>query len=130
MTEHMALALTAQACKNVHVPDLLANELCRACLVLPLAEKQLAQERVQGLLLTTKLLAATCVLLLQRADEPLQYEHGALGRVLLGGRCNEHGGMFGPVRGEFRERLGGENKGGRRHGRKVAIERGYGLRRH
>jgi hypothetical protein len=90
MTEHIALANRAQAYHSVPVPDLLTDELCRACLVLPLAQEQLTQERVQGLLLATKLLAATGVLLLERADEPLHHEHGTLGRVLLCGRCDEY----------------------------------------
>jgi hypothetical protein len=128
MTEHMALAPTTQNCRHNHIPDLLANELCRANRVLPFAQEQLAQEGVQRLLLTTELLAATGVLLLQCADEPLQHEHGALGRVFLGGGCDEYGGVLGPVRRELGERLGGENEGGRGHGRKVAIERGYGLK--
>jgi hypothetical protein len=122
MTGHMKLASITQNCKHSRVPDLLANELCRADRVLPFAQEQLAQEGVQRLLLATELLAATGVLLLQCADEPLQHEHGALGRVFFGSGCDEYGGVLGPVRRELGERLGGEDEGGRRHGRKVAIE--------
>lgn len=124
MTAHVALASCAQTYQIMSVPDLLTDELCRACLVLPLAQEQLAQERVQGLLLAAKLLTATGVLLLEGADEPLQDEHGTLGRVLLCGGCDKYGGVFGPVRRELGERLGGENEGRRRHGREVAIEGG------
>jgi hypothetical protein len=124
MTEHVALANRAQAYRSVPVPDLFADELCRACLVLPLAQEQLTQERVKGLLLAAKLLAATGVLLLERADEPLHHEHGTFGRVLLSGRCDEYGRVFCPVRREFGERLGGEDEGRRRHRREVAIEGG------
>ena len=42
MTERVALAIIAQAYHRASVPDLLADELRRACLVLPLAQEQLA----------------------------------------------------------------------------------------
>jgi hypothetical protein len=97
MTEHMTSAPIAQTYHRVVVPDLLADELCRACLILPLAQEQLAQEGIQRLLFATKLLTATRVLLLECADEPLQDEHGALGRVFLGGWRDKNGGVLGPV---------------------------------
>jgi hypothetical protein len=127
MAERIALAPAHYAYRILRVPDLLADELRCACLVLPLAQKQLAQERVQRLLLASQFLAATRVLLLQRADEPLKHQQSALRGVLLGGGCDEYGGVFGPVRRELGERLGGEDEGRRRHGREVAIERGNRL---
>lgn len=109
-------------CLQDFIPDLLADELCGACLVLPLAQKQLAQEGVQGLLLTTQLLTSAGVLLLQCAQKPLEHERSASGRILLGGGRNEYGGMFGPVGGELGERRRGQNEGGRGHSREIAIE--------
>lgn len=53
--------------------DLLAHQLCASRLILPPAEEQLAQEWIQGLLLTAQILIPTAVLLLQRAEEPGQY---------------------------------------------------------
>jgi hypothetical protein len=53
MTEHLALASAAHAYRMAPVPDLLANELCLTSLILPLAQEQFAQERVQRLLLAT-----------------------------------------------------------------------------
>jgi hypothetical protein len=109
-------------CLEDSIPDLLANELCGTCLVLPLAQEQLAQEGVQGLLLTTQLLTSAGILLLQRAQEPLQYERSASGRVLLGGGRDEYGGMFGPVGRELGERCRRKNEGRRGHSREIAIE--------
>jgi hypothetical protein len=97
MTEHVTLAPNAQTYHEAVVPDLLTDKLCRTCLVLPLAQEQLAQEGVQGLLFATEFLTATRVLLLECADEPLQDEHGALGRVFLGGWRDENRGMLSPV---------------------------------
>lgn len=104
------------------IPDLLADELCGTCLVLPLAQKQLSQKGVQGLLLTTQLLTSAGVLLFQCAQEPLQYERSASSRVLLGGGRDEYGRMFGPVGGELGERCRGKNESGRGHSREIAIE--------
>jgi hypothetical protein len=96
-------------CLEDFIPDLFANELCSTCLVLPLAQEQLAQKRVEGLLLTAQLLTSTGVLLLQCAQEPLHYERSASSRVLLGGGRDEYGGVFGPVGGELGERRCGKN---------------------
>lgn len=79
------------------IPDLLTDELSSAGIVLPLAEEELAEERVQRLLLVAILFAAAGVLLLQCAEEPLENEQGALGRVGLFGRRSEDIGMFTPV---------------------------------
>ena len=54
-------------------PDLLRHKLRCASLILPLPKEQFAQERVQRLLLISKLLTPTCILLFQRTQEPLQY---------------------------------------------------------
>lgn len=101
--------------------------MCGACLVFPLAQKELTQEGVQGLLLTSQLLASAGILLLQCAQEPLENERGASRRVLLGGGRDEYGGVFSPVRGELGKRCGGEDEGGRSHGREIAIEGCDGL---
>jgi hypothetical protein len=97
MTERIALAEQNATYQKAVVPNLLTDELCRACLILPLAQEQLSQKWVERLLLASKLLAATGILLLQCADEPLQYQHGTLGRVFLCGGCDEYGGVFSPV---------------------------------
>lgn len=108
--------------RRVIVPDLLADELRGACLVFPSAQEQLAQERVQRLLLATQLLASAGVLLLQCAQKPLEDKRGAPGRVLLGGGRNEYRGVFSPVRRELGEGCRGENECGRGHGREIAVE--------
>jgi hypothetical protein len=97
MTDHIRLANVLKLYPHNAVPDLLADELCRACLVFPFAEEQLAQEGVQGLLLAAKLLAATRILLLECANKPLHNKHGPLGRVFLRSGCDEDGGVLGPV---------------------------------
>lgn len=109
-------------CLEDFLPDLLADKLCGTCLILPLAQEQLAQERVQRLLLTAQLLASAGVLLLQCAEKPLQNECSASGGILLGSWCNEYGGVFCPVRGELGERGRRENERRRGHGGEIAIE--------
>ena len=109
------------------VPDLLTDQARLARLILPLAKEQLAQERVQGLLLAAQLLASAGILLLEGAEKPLQHQHASLRWVFLGGGGDEDGGVLGPVRGEFNKRGGGEDEGRRSHGRQVAIEGGDGL---
>ena len=63
---------------ELYTPDLLTDELSGTGLVNPLAQEQLTQERVEGLLLTTELFVTRGVLLLEGAQEPLQDEHAAL----------------------------------------------------
>ena len=63
---------------ELYTPDLLTDELSGTGLVNPLAQEQLTQERVEGLLLATELLVTRGVLLLEGAQEPLQDEHAAL----------------------------------------------------
>lgn len=53
-------------------PHLLADQSCDTCLILPLAQEQFTQERIQGLLLTPQSIATTAVLLLERAEEPFR----------------------------------------------------------
>ena len=67
----------------MYAPNLLTDELSGAGLVNPLAQEQLAQEGVEGLLLATELLVARGVLLLEGAQEPLEDEHAALLLVFL-----------------------------------------------
>lgn len=69
---------------ELYTPDLLTDELGGAGLVNPLAQEQLAEERVEGLLLATELLVTRGVLLLEGAQEPLEDEHAAL--LLVGFR--------------------------------------------
>lgn len=112
---------------NLYVPDLLANEFRGAGIVLPLAQEQLAQEWVQGLLLVAVLLAAAGVLLLQGGEEPLEHQHGTLLRVgLLCGR-GEDGRVLAPVGAELGQ--GGSGEDERRGGQagEVAVEGGDGL---
>lgn len=110
-----------------HSPHLLADKLGGAGCVLPRAEEQLAQERVQGLLLVAVLLAAAGVLLLERGQEPLEHKQGALGRVLFGGRGDEERRVFAPVRAELGQARAREDKGRCRKGREVAVEGCDGL---
>lgn len=67
----------------MYTPDLLTDELSGASLIDPLAQEQLAQEGVEGLLLTAELLVTRGVLLLEGAQEPLEDEHAALLLVLF-----------------------------------------------
>jgi hypothetical protein len=64
--------------EELYTPDLLTDELGGAGLVDPLAQEQLAEERVEGLLLATELLVTRGILLLESAQEPLEDEHAAL----------------------------------------------------
>lgn len=52
------------------LPDLLAHEFCAPTLVFPVSQEELAQERIQRFLLTTKFLVSTAVLLLQGTEKP------------------------------------------------------------
>jgi hypothetical protein len=63
---------------QLYTPDLLTNELGGAGLVDPLAQEQLAEERVERLLLATELLVTRSVLLLEGAQEPFEDEHATL----------------------------------------------------
>lgn len=68
---------------DVYTPDLLTDELSGAGLIDPLAQEQLTQEGVEGLLLATEFLVTRGVLLLESAQEPLEDEHAALLLVLF-----------------------------------------------
>lgn len=86
--------------KNANSPNLLRDQLGvanLAGLVLPRAQEQLTQERVQRLLLTSQLLAAGAVLLLQCGQEPLQNQQRTLFGVLFFRWRNKELGVFGPV---------------------------------
>lgn len=82
-----------------NVPDLLTDQLCLASLgiTLPLTNEQLTKEGVQRLLLATKLLTTTAVLLVQSSQEPFEDKKGPLLRIRLLGGGHEHVGVFGPV---------------------------------
>lgn len=74
---------------DVYTPDLLTDELSGASVVNPLAQEQLTQEGVEGLLLATELLVTRGVLLLKGAQEPLEDEHAALLLVLFRGGSDQ-----------------------------------------
>lgn len=79
------------------LPDLLADQLRSTSIVLPLAQEQLAQERVKRFLLVAILFTSAGVLLLQGRKEPLQHQHGSLGSIGLFCWRREYGGVLGPV---------------------------------
>lgn len=109
------------------LPNLLADELRGAGLVLPFSEEELAEEGVEGLLLVAVLLGAGGVLLLEGGDEPLGDEQGALAGVGLLRGGGEDGGVLAPVGGELCQGGGGEDEGRRGQGGEVAVEGGDGL---
>ncbi|KAK1238891.1 hypothetical protein MKX08_005952 [Trichoderma sp. CBMAI-0020] len=78
----------------------------------PAAEEELAEERVEGLLLVAELLAARAVLVLERGEEPLEHEHGTLSRMGLVRSKDKDGRVGSPVGGELSEGLGEEDEGG------------------
>jgi hypothetical protein len=112
------------------LPDLLADQLRGSCLIHPSAKKQFTQERIQRLLLTTQVLVATTVLLLQSTQKPNQDEECALSRVLFLDRCDEDGGVFSPVAGVFDEGDAAEDEGWCCEGGEIARKGGDGLLRH
>lgn len=89
---------------------MLRNELGLAHVIYPLSEEQFTQKWVQGLLLITKLVATASILLLQRAQEPLQNQESTLLRILFLCRCAEYAWVLSPIRGELSEGCRGENK--------------------
>jgi len=52
-------------------PDLLADELGNALVVLPLSQEQLSEEWIEGLLFVAILFASAGILLFQCCQEPL-----------------------------------------------------------
>ena len=76
---------------------MLADHLGQASIVLPLAQEQLPEERIQGFLLIAILLASAGVLLLEGGQEPFEYEERSLGRISFLGWRREHGGVLCPV---------------------------------
>ena len=99
-------------------------DFARIAIIGPVAEKELAEERVQRLLLTAQLFTAGTVLLAKSAQEPFHDQ----GRTLLGagflGRGDEQVGMFGPVGRIFDQAGGGEDKRGSGKGPEISIEGG------
>ncbi len=89
---------------NGHEPDLLRYELCCTSFILPLSKEQFAQERVQRLLLISELLTSTGILLLQRAQEPLQHQQCPFLWILLLRRGDKNARMLCPVRRELYQR--------------------------
>src|SRR6266536_6311313 len=97
-------------------PDLLRNQLRSPSSINQFSQEELSQKGIQWLLLITKLITATSILLLQCAQKPLQNQECALLRIFLCCWRDEDGGVFCPVRGELGERGGGEDEwwGGQR----------------
>jgi hypothetical protein len=112
---------------HANTPDLLTDQLGSPGLINPLAQEQLAQERVERLLLATQLLVTRRVLLLQGAKEPFEHKHAALLLVLLSCGCNQDGWHFGPVRRELGQRRGGQDESWGGEGGEIAIEGCYRL---
>lgn len=103
-------------CDRRVMRDLLADEGGCAALVFPFAEEELAEERVQGLLLAAEFFVTTGVLLFEGAEEPFEHEQHSFLRVLLGGGGDKEVGHLSPVRREFGEGGGGEDESGSGHG--------------
>ncbi len=101
------------------LPHLLRHQVRDAARVFPLPEEELAEERIQRLLLAAELLVPAAVLLPQRAEEPLQHEQRALRRLRLRGRRNEEGRVLSPVRRVLRQRRRRQNERRRSQGRQV-----------
>lgn len=95
------------------VPDLFTDQgsLPYFRVTHPFADKQLSQERVQRLLLTTELLTTAAVLLAQCAEEPLENQQSTLRGIGLLSWCHEEGGVFGPVGGILGERGSRQDEG-------------------
>lgn len=106
-------------------PYLLANKPCLSniAVILPLPQKQLAQEWVQRFLLAAQLLAAAAILLMEGAEEPFQHKEGPFLGIGLFGRSNKDLWVFGPVSGVFDEGRRGEDEGGSGQGGQIAVKR-------
>ena len=91
------------------VADLLTDQLCRARIVVPFAEKNLAEEGIQRLeLLPLSIIILGGVLVLQCANKPLQDQECPLLRVLLLRRQDEEARVFCPVGAVLDDRLWGK----------------------
>jgi hypothetical protein len=122
---HAVLLVPDAVCGDGRVVrNLLTDKLGDSRVIFPAAEEELAEERVERLLLAAQLFVARGVLLLQCAEEPLEDEHGTLLRVGFGGGCDEQAGHLSPVGAELGKGGGGENEGRGGHGGEVAIEGG------
>ena len=85
---------TYLTCSDIETPSIPAEST-------HLPRKSSPRERVQWLLLISKLVTSTRILLLQGAEEPFQNQQGALLGVFLSSWCNKDGRMLSPIRGEF-----------------------------
>lgn len=103
--------------------DLLTNQLRRARLINPLPQKQFSQKRIQRLhLLLLPILIFITMLLLQRANKPLQHAQSPFLSIVFVCRRDEERGVFGPVGAVFGDGLGGEEEGWGGEGGEVAFE--------
>lgn len=111
-------------------PDLFTNQ-CRLPnfrIRIPFAEEKLAKEWVERFLLAAKLLAATAVLLVKGAEEPLENQQGSLLGVRLFRRSYQNIRMFSPVGGVFGQGGRGEDERWGSQRRQVTVEGRNGLR--
>ena len=78
---------------------------------LPARQKQLPEKRVERFLDAVLLVAPSILLLLERGQEPFQYQPSAALRVWFRCRRDEDGGVLGPVGGELDRGFSGEDEG-------------------
>lgn len=108
-----------------HPPNLFTDQvgLAHVFIAIPLANKELSEERIQRLLLATQFFAAAAVLLAKGTEEPSQNSERSLLRV--GFLCwgDEQGGVLSPVGRVFGQRGTRKDEGGCGQGREVAVER-------
>ena len=83
------------------MPNLLADQLSGASVVLPLPNEEFSKEGIQGLLLIAILLASAGILLLQGGQEPLQHPNRPLGCICLLRRRRKDGRVLAPVGAEL-----------------------------
>jgi len=93
-----SISTTPSSPRYQHPPNLLTNQLSCARTINPLAQEQLSQKRIQRLhFLLLSILILITMLLLQRANKPLQNAQGSLLSIIFVCRRDEEGWVFGPV---------------------------------
>ena len=125
--EMSAIQIACHGTIGHHLPDLLTDQVGLAHLRVrlvgqPLADKQLTQERVEGLLLTAQLLATAAVLLMQGGEEPLEDEESPLFGIGLSARSDEDGRVLSPVGRVLGERGGGQDERRGGQGGEITVE--------
>lgn len=104
------------------VADLFRDELGLTSIILPGAEEELAQERIQRLLLAPQLIVPRRVLLFEGGEEPLEHKKGPFGWIWLLSGGNEDSWVFCPVGAELGQGGCAENESWGCQGREIAIE--------